>query len=603
MKAGIGVHHAGMLPKYRRLVETLAQSGLLTVICGTDTLGVGINVPIRTVLFTGLAKFDGNRQRVLKTREFLQIAGRAGRAGFDTSGYVVVQAPEHVIENEKAKAKSDAKNAALREQQKAKKKSKPMLKKPPEGTVVWSEQTFDRLVAGEPERLSSRMKVDNAMLVNVLSRPEDAFPVLRRLLMDNHEPRRQQLRLARRALRLTRSLVRSGTVTRLAEPDEHGRRYVLTVDLPEDFALNQPLAHFALAAFDVLDPEAPTYTLDVVSVVESVLEAPRQILFAQQNAARGEAVAEMKADGIEYEERMALLDQVTWPQPLAELLEATYAMYRQSHPWLPEDALGPKSVLREMWEQAMGFTDFVRRYELARSEGLVLRYLSDAYRTLRQTVPEAHRTPDLESLIEWLGETIRQTDSSLIDEWEALSHPDLVIGHRDEPPPPPRPLSAQERVLEVMVRNAMFARVAACARDDLDALMRLERAAADRFDPPRDVVLTRSRWDSALEEYYAEHDTIATDADARGPAYFWLGAAGSGEPAGAPEGTTARVRHVRQTLADPQGHRDWVIEAVVDLDATDAAGELVLAATGLRSLSAGQAGGQAGDQAGDQAGT
>ncbi len=584
VKAGIGVHHAGMLPKYRRLVETLAQAGLLTVICGTDTLGVGINVPIRTVLFTGLAKFDGNRQRVLRTREFLQIAGRAGRAGFDTSGYVVVQAPEHVIENEKAKAKSDAKNAALREQQKAKKKSKPQLKKPPEGTVVWTEQTFDKLVAGEPERLASRMRVDNAMLVNVLSRPEDAFPVLRRLLTDNHEPRGTQLRLARRALRLTRSLVRSGTVTRLDELDEHGRRYVLTVDLPEDFALNQPLAHFALAAFDVLDPEAPTYTLDVVSVVESVLEAPRQILFAQQHAARGEAIAEMKADGVEYDERMALLEDVTWPQPLADLLEATYAMYRQSHPWLPEDALGPKSVLREMWEQAMGFTDFVGRYQLARSEGLVLRYLSDAYRTVRQTVPEAHRTPELEDLVEWLGETIRQTDSSLIDEWEALSHPDQVLGHRDEPPPPPRPLSAQERVLEVMVRNAMFARVAACARDDLDALLRLERAAADRVEPAREVVMTRSRWDEALERYYAEHDTLATDADARGPSYFWMGAPGSGEPVGAEEGTTARVRHVRQTLADPAGDRDWVIEAVVDLDATDAAGDLVLAATALRSL-------------------
>jgi superfamily II RNA helicase len=587
VKAGIGVHHAGMLPKYRRLVETLAQAGLLTVICGTDTLGVGINVPIRTVLFTGLAKFDGNRQRVLKTREFLQIAGRAGRAGFDTAGFVVVQAPEHIIENEKAKAKADAKNKALSSQKLAKKKSKPQLKKPPEGTVVWSEQTFDKLVAGEPEKLASRMRVDNAMLVNVLSRPEDAFAVLRRLLTENHEPRRQQLRLARRALRLTRSLVRSGTVTRLDEPDERGRRYVLTVDLPEDFALNQPLAHFALAAFDVLDPEAETYARDVVSVVEAVLEAPRQVLMAQQHAARGVAVGEMKADGIEYEERMALLDQITWPQPLLELLEATYAMYRQTHPWLPEDALGPKSVLREMWEQAMGFTDFVRRYELARSEGLVLRYLSDAYRTLRQTVPDAHRSPDLETIIEWLGETIRQTDSSLIDEWEALSHPDEVLARGsswDEPAPPPRPLSAQERVLTAMVRNAMFARVAACARDDLDALMRLERAAADRFEPPRDVVLTRSRWDEALEHYYREHETLATDGDARGPAYFWMGAEEIGEPPGAEEGTTARLRQVRQTLADPADHRDWVIEAVVDLDATDAAGELVLVATACRSL-------------------
>ncbi len=260
LRSGIGVHHAGMLPKYRRLVETLAQAGLLRVICGTDTLGVGINVPIRTVLFTGLTKFDGNRQRVLRTREFQQIAGRAGRAGFDTAGYVVVQAPEHVIENERARAKSEAKNAAD-----PKKRSKPQLRKPPEGTVVWTEQTFDKLVSGQPEPLPSRMKVDNAMLINVLAREEDAFPVLRRLLQDNHETRRHQLRLSRRAVRLTRSLVRSGVVTRLPEPDEFGRRYVLTVDLPPHFALNQPLAHFALAALDVLDPEAPTYTLDVVS--------------------------------------------------------------------------------------------------------------------------------------------------------------------------------------------------------------------------------------------------------------------------------------------------------------------------------------------------
>ena len=413
-----------MLPRYRRLVEQLAQAGLLTVICGTDTLGVGINVPIRTVLFTGLAKFDGRRQRILRTREFLQIAGRAGRAGFDTAGYVVVQAPEHVIENERAKAKSEAKNAALSAAKLAKKKSKPHLKKPPEGTVVWTEQTFDKLVAGVPEPLVSRMRVDNAMLVNVLAREEDAFPVLRRLLTDNHSDRREQRRLARRALRLARSLVRSGILTRLDEPDGFGRRYVLTVDLPEDFALNQELAHFALAALDVLDPEAETYPLDVVSVIEAVLEPPRQVLWAQQHEARGEAIAAMKADGIEYDERMALLEEVTWPRPLAELLEATYELYRESHPWLdPEDALEPKSVVREMWEQGMGFTDFVGRYQLARSEGLVLRYLTDAYRTLRQTVPERHRPPELDELVEWLGETVRQTDSSLLDEWEALADP------------------------------------------------------------------------------------------------------------------------------------------------------------------------------------
>ncbi len=577
LRAGIGVHHAGMLPKYRRLVEQLAQAGLLTVVCGTDTLGVGINVPIRTVLFSGLAKFDGQRQRVLRVREFQQIAGRAGRAGYDTAGHVVVQAPEHVIENEKAKRKAEAKQN---------KRSKPQLRKPPPGTIVWNEQTFDKLVAGVPEPLESRMRVDNAMLVNVLSREEDAFPVLRRLLTDNHEDRRQQLRLCRRALRLTRSLVRSGTVTRLDMPDRFGRRYVLTVDLPPDFALNQPLSLFAIAALDVLDPQTPTYALDVVSVVEAVLEAPRQILFAQQHAARGEAIAEMKADGVEYDERMALLEEVSWPRPLADLLEPLYDTYRETHPWLREDALDPKSVVREMWEQGTGFADYVARYQLARSEGLLLRYLTDAYRALRQTVPERHRSPELADLVEWLGETVRQTDSSLLDEWESLGDPAHArpdVSHH-EPPPPPRPLSRQERAFLVMIRNAMFARVTACARDDLAALERLEREAAERLDPPRRIVMDRTAWDQALEDYYAEHDTIGTDADARGPTLLRVGAEELGEPPGLEEDALARVRRVVQTLADPAGHHDWVIEATVDCDASDATGELVLAATSLRRL-------------------
>ncbi|HET7430007.1 MAG TPA: DUF3516 domain-containing protein [Nocardioides sp.] len=577
LRAGIGVHHAGMLPKYRRLVEQLAQAGRLRVICGTDTLGVGINVPIRTVLFTALAKFDGSRQRILRVREFQQIAGRAGRAGFDTAGYVVVQAPEHVIENEKAKAK------AAERQKAGRKNAKAQLKKPPEGTVVWTEQTFDKVVGGVPEKLVSRMRVDNSMIVNVVAREEDAFPALRRLLTDNHEERRRQLKLARRALRLARSLVHSGTLTRLDEVDAFGRRYVLTVDLPPDFALNQPLAHFALAAYDLLDPESPSCTLDVVSVTEAVLEGPRQVLLAQQHAARGEAIAEMKADGLEYDERMALLEEVTWPRPLAELLETTYEVYRATHPWLREDALEPKSVLREMWEQGMTFTDFVARYQLARSEGLVLRYLTDAYRTLRQTVPDAHRTPELDDLVAWLGETIRQTDSSLLDEWEALTDPGRVVG-TDGAPPPPRPVSLQERTFAVMIRNAMFARVQLCARDDLDGLVRLERAAADRVEPPREVVMGRSAWDAALEDYYAEHDSIGCDMDARGPAYLVIGEEEHGEPVGAPEGTVARVREVVQTLADPADHRDWVIRATVDCDASDAAGELVLMCTWMGSL-------------------
>ncbi|GAA3527515.1 DEAD/DEAH box helicase [Nocardioides daeguensis] len=558
LRQGIGVHHAGMLPRYRRLVEQLAQAGLLTVICGTDTLGVGINVPIRTVLFTGLAKFDGSRQRVLRTREFLQIAGRAGRAGFDTAGYVVVQAPEHVIENEKAKAKSEAKNAAN-----PKKKSKPQLKKPPEGTVVWSEQTFAKLVEGKPEPLKSQMKVDNAMLVNVLSREEDAFPVMRRLLTDNHEDRRSQLRLAKRAVRLARSLVASEVLTRLDEVDGFGRRYVLTEALPEDFALNQPLSHFALAVLDVLDPDSETFTLDVVSVVEATLEAPRPLLMAQRHAARGEAIAALKADGVEYDERMALVEDITWPEPLGELLEPLFETYRERHPWLAPDALAPKSVVRQMWEQGMGFTDLVSRYQVARSEGLVLRYLTDAYRALRQSVPASYRTEELDLLVEWLGETVRQVDSSLLDEWEALNDPDHASRavHDHAPPPPPRPLSQQGRVFEVMVRNALWRRVELVARDEVPALAALDEGAA----------WSEADWDQAIEDYYAEHDRLLTDADARGPVLLAIE-------------KSADRWVATQTLHDPEGHHDWVIRAEVDLAASDEAGEAVVRTLEMVSL-------------------
>lgn len=563
LRQGIGVHHAGMLPRYRRLVEQLAQAGLLTVICGTDTLGVGINVPIRTVLFTGLAKYDGSRQRVLRTREFLQIAGRAGRAGYDTAGYVVVQAPEHVIDNEKAKAKAAAKNAAMSAEKQAKRGSKAQLKKPPAGTVVWTEQTFDKLVEGKPEPLKSQMKVDNAMLVNVLSREEDAFPVMRRLLMDNHEDRRSQLRLAKRAVRLARSLVTSEVLTRLDEPDQFGRRYVLTEALPEDFALNQPLSHFALAVLDVLDPDSPDFVLDVVSVVEATLEAPRPLLLAQRHAARGEAIAALKADGVEYDERMALIEDVTWPEPLGDLLEPLFETYRERHPWLAPDALAPKAVVREMWEQGMGFTDLVSRYQVARSEGLVLRYLTDAYRALRQTVPASYRTEELELLIEWLGETVRQVDSSLLDEWEALADPEHAspqVSHH-EPPPPPRPLSQQGRVFDVMVRNALWRRVELVARDDVPALAALDEGAE----------WGEGDWDRAIEDYYAEHDRLLTDADARGPSLL------------AVEKSSGRWV-ATQTLHDPDGHHDWVIRAEVDLAASDEAGEAVVRTLAMESL-------------------
>ncbi len=561
VRHGIGVHHAGMLPKYRRLVERLAQAGLLKVICGTDTLGVGVNVPIRTVLFTALSKYDGRRVRLLRAREFHQIAGRAGRAGFDTLGYVAAQAPDHVIENERALAKIG---------DDPKRRRGYTRKKPPEGFVSWSEQTFEKLIEAEPEPLVSRFQVTHAMLLAVIARPGDAFAAMRRLLTDNHEPRAAQRRHIHHAIAIYRSLLDAGVVEKLEIPDETGRRVRLTVDLQQDFALNQALSTFALAAFDLLDPLSPTFALDVLSVVESTLDDPRQILAAQENKARGEAVAEMKAAGVEYEERMERLAEISYPKPLAELLEHAYGLYRRAHPWIADHPVSPKSVVREMYEQAMTFSDYVASYELARVEGIVLRYLADAYKTLRHTVPDTTKSEDLHDLIEWLGEIVRQVDSSLVDEWEALRNPAAAADlNQDDDAPPP--VTLNPRAFRVLVRNALFRRIELAAKDDVDALAALDAedaeglAPTDEWDGPWDG----DDWDEALGGYYDEHAEILTGPDARGPKLLFI-------EEGAENSNRDKVWKVRQIVDDPAGNRDWVLRAEVDLAASDAAGRAVL---------------------------
>jgi superfamily II RNA helicase len=552
VRQGIGVHHAGMLPKYRRLVEQLTQAGLLKVVCGTDTLGVGINVPIRTVLFTGLTKYDGRRQRLLKAREFHQIAGRAGRAGFDVAGTVVVQAPEHVVENHRALAKAG---------DDPKKQRKVQRRRPPDGVPSWTQASFERLVAAEPEPLVSRMRVSHAMLLNVIAREGDPFEAMRRLLRDNHEETPQQVRLVRRAVAQYRALLAAGVVERVDPPDADGRTVRLVEDLQLGFALNQPLSTYALATFETLDPASPAYHLDMVSVVEATLDDPRPVLAAQEHKARGEAVAEMKADGMDYDERMELLEEVTWPKPLADLLEHTYEVYRRSHPWVGEAPLSPKSVVRDMYERAASFAEYVALYGLSRSEGLLLRYLGDAYRALRQTVPDSLRTEELADLVEWLGAVVRQTDSSLLDEWEQLVDPDRVPAPDVElRPPAPERLTANERALTVMVRNAMFRRV------ELAARRRVEELAATSGPSMR-----QDDWRDALAAYFDEHDRIDTGADARGPGMLLID-------------KSPTHWHVQQVLGDPEGHHDWRISAVVDLAASDAEEALMLEVTGLRRL-------------------
>jgi superfamily II RNA helicase len=553
VRHGIGVHHAGMLPRYRRLVETLAQAGLLKVICGTDTLGVGINVPIRTVLFTALSKYDGSRNRHLKAREFHQIAGRAGRAGFDVVGNVVVQAPEYVVANEKALAKAG---------EDPKKRRKVVRKKPQEGLVSWGEPTFERLVAAVPEPLTSSFTVSHAMLLGVISRPGDAFTAMRQLLTDNHEDRPAQRRHIRRAIAIYRALLAAEVVERLPEPDATGRTVRLTDDLQLDFALNQPLSPLALAAVELLDRDSPSYPLDIVSVIESILEDPRPVLSVQRSKARGEAVAAMKAEGIEYEQRMELLEEITYPRPLAELLGAAYELYRRGHPWVADHQLSPKSVVRDMFERAMTFTEYVGFYQLARSEGLVLRYLADAYKALRQTVPDDAKTEELTDLIEWLGELVRQVDSSLLDEWEKLRAGDdateVAPARTDDRPPA---VTANPRAFRVLVRNALFRRV------ELAALRRW----AELGELDGEAGWDAAAWQDALAPYFEEHDGVGTGPDARGPALLLI------------DQQPGRWR-VRQIFDDPAGDHDWGISAEVDLSASDQAGEAVIEVTAVDQL-------------------
>ena len=585
LRAGIGVHHAGMLPRYRRLVERLAREGLLSVICGTDTLGVGINVPIRSVVMTSLVKFDGSRERHLTAREFHQIAGRAGRAGFDTRGYVVVQAPEHVIENAKALAKAGDDE---------RKRRKIVRKKAPEGRVNWTDKTFERLRDAAPETLTSQFQVTTTMVLNLMERDGDPVAAMADLLERAHEPAAQRRRHVRRALEIYLSLRTAGVLTHVssAQAAADGRpRLRLAVDLPADFALNQPLAPFALAAMDLLNVEAPEHTVDVVSVVEATLDDPRPLLYAQQRAARGEAIAAMKAEGMDYEERMAALEEITWPQPLSELLTPALEMYKQANPWIAEHELAPKSVVREMVENAMTFSDLISRYELGRSEGVVLRYLTDAYRALRQVVPEEHRTPEVTELIDWLGALVRAVDSSLLDEWEALGQVQagrageaagLLEGDRpgaDDSAGVERAFGADEdgtvaftrnrHAFRVAVRREMFRRVELMARDDVEALGRLDASSGWGED----------RWDEVLGRYWDEYDWIGTDTSARAislapldeaPDETALAAAGVSERLREALATSGRqVWLATQVLEDPDGDHDWRLTALVDLAECD----------------------------------
>ena len=542
---GVGVHHAGMLPRYRLQVEKLAQQGLLPVICGTDTLGVGINVPIHTVVLTQLTKFDGRKMRRLRSREFHQIAGRAGRSGFDTEGVVIAEAPEHEIENHKAEVK------AAGDPKKLKKIKK---KRPPENFVNWNEDTFNKLIESVPEQLTPRMRITHSMVLAEVEQGGNARARVDQLIEDSLQPAEEKVKLHVRAAEVLQTLIDADVVVH--EVDENGEDvYSVTMDLPEDFALDQPLSPFLLAALELLDPESPEYAFDLVSMVEATLEDPRQVLRAQERKARDAAMAEMKMDGVDYDERLERIADVTYPKPLEDLLDAAFSKYCDAVPWARDYCLRPKSVLRDMLESAADFKGYIQKLGIMRYEGILLRYLSEAFRGLDRTIPEDKRTEQLKDIIAWLGLIVRSVDSSLVDEWENAG---AVL---DAAPPDAAGVEAvvrDRRGLTVLVRNALFSRVRMAAHRD----------AAGLGEADGDWGFGERAWMQALDEYYETHEEILLDADARSKAYLMFDEADEEE---------LRVWHVRQIFHDEAGDNDFVIVADVDLDATQEGDGVVFA--------------------------
>lgn len=579
---GVGVHHAGMLPRYRLLVERLAQKGLLPVICGTDTLGVGINVPIHTVVLRALAKYDGRRMRILNSREFHQITGRAGRSGFDTEGVVVSLATPYEIERLRARAK------AANDPKKLKRIKVP---KPPEGYVGWSEHTFQKLIESEPEALTPRLKITHAMVLAEVMHGGAAYARLHALIKNSFQTAEEQEKLIHACQEIFATLMDAGVIVRgeatgaAAQPGDdtagdqpaagttsdtaattagdtnattaadtwENASYTLAKDIPSDFALDQMLAPFVIAACELIDRESPNYALDIVSLVEASLENPPQIMKALVKEAKNKALAEMKMEGIDYEERMERLENVSYEKPLKELIDAAYTRYCAEVPWAKDFQLYPKSIVRAMLESANDFKGYVQKISISRSEGTLLRYLSDAWRVLAKTIPQEFINDDLERIISWLHMLIRTTDSSLLDEWEMDS---LTAKAPQTPRVGPAQIVEDPHGLEIMIHNALFKRVLLASKND--------SAALGKLDEP--FGFYERKWRSVLDEFFEAHEALYINQDARSKRYFSVDTR---------EEKTQHLWHAHISFLDAEGDIDFGISADVDLDATKTAGEVI----------------------------
>ncbi|MBI3131130.1 MAG: DUF3516 domain-containing protein [Acidobacteria bacterium] len=557
LRMGIGLHHAGLLPKYRILMERLAQKGLLKVICGTDTLGVGINVPIRTVLFTKLCKYGGQKTSILSARDFHQISGRAGRKGFDTVGYVVAQAPEHVIEN-------------MRLSQKPGKK---FVKRPaPEKNYAhWDKTTFEKLQAAAPERLVSRFQVNHGMLLNVLSRKGDGCQAMRKLIHDCHETEHQKAAHFRRGWQLFKTLVVRGIVE-FQPPDAFGRKVRVNADLQADFGMDETLSLYLLDTLPQLQAESPEYALDLITLVESILENPDFILRCQLHKLKGQAVADMKMAGIEYDQRMEELEKLEYPKPLRDFIYGTFNDFADKHPWVGQENIRPKSIVREMFESYLNFGEYVRTYELQRAEGLLLRHINSTFKVLAKTVPDAFKTDEVREMEAYLGAMLKQVDSSLLDAWEKMQNPDFIRGEEAAVAMPgieDKDITRDRKAFTAELRARLFAFLHACATEDWEEAEAVLGEAAGAGASPEDgegVPWTADRIKATLAAYTATHAGPRLDPEGRNQRHTYVQA----------KPDDPRTLVVQQMLVDADEANDWALEVEVDLDASRAAKQAVL---------------------------
>ncbi len=563
IRHGVGIHHAGLLPKYRLLIEKLTAQGLLKVVCGTDTLGVGVNVPIRTVMLTGLCKYDGRGTKILAVRDFRQIAGRAGRRGFDDIGYVVCQAPEHVIENLKLEEKAAANPG---------KKKTFVKRKPPEkGYVHWDEATFQKLIISPPEALTSRFQVTHGMLLNVLSRKqEDGCGALKKLITDAHETEAKKKALKKHAFTLFRGLVGAKILHIIPPAKRTGpRKVMLDIDLPEDFSINHALGLWLLDAVPQLDRSAPDYALNVISLIEAILENPDAVLRRQVDLLKTELMARLKDEGMEYDDRIAMLDEVEWPKPGKEFIYATFNEFKLRHPYLANESIRPKCVAREMIENYQSFEDYVKTYKLERTEAVLLRHLSEVYKVLSQTVPAGVKTEELHEAESFLELIVRHTDSSLLDEWETLRHPEAEAETDNGPTAEERlqafkakiPYTKDKAAFRRQLRNHILTIITALSRYQTETVLSLvEPADSDGR------AWTNERLLRALDLHHEARQMIRLDPEARNARHTHI----------ADDGVT-----IHQTLIDPDDLNDRFVRLTLDVAKSDEARTPILRLEGI----------------------